>query len=151
MGIHLDLFGISQKSSFILRGTSVHRLKVSIWQRFWEEDVDIGDPQHFYLQYFDTTEFHEFIDLDRIDALPRTFDDIQLRLAPLCAEGADPSTDLGSKIRSPLPEHDGGDQEVGKPEVSPLLEAEPESSRKPASINEFEIGRRIQRIKPLPR
>ena len=56
--INLELYGVTEKSQFWLRGTSVHSLKQYLWSKFWDEDIDLGDASGYRLQLFD----HQFFE-----------------------------------------------------------------------------------------
>jgi len=80
--VNLELYGVSEKSQFWLRGTSVRTLKHYLWSKFWDEDIDLGDVNSFRLQLFDR-EFDEYVDLDHVEDLPNLFENADLRVAPM--------------------------------------------------------------------
>lgn len=148
--IKLDSFGVKDISQFMLQGTSVHSLKHNLWMKFWEEDIDIGDPNQFYLQYLDGPEDEKnntFADLDRIDMLPKKYQNITLRIVPLVSkESSFKGLVLllcgfnGKKV---------SDDPNGSEDLALLEENDDDSSKKSFRAHELEIGRRLQRIEPI--
>lgn len=148
--IKLDSFGVKDISQFMLQGTSVHSLKQNLWMKFWEEDIDIGDPNHFYLQYLDGPEDEKnnvFMDLDRIDKLPKTFQNITLRIAPLASQ----KTSLKRLVLQVfgLNGKKGSIEAKNSEDLALLEESNDDGLKKAIRAHELEIGRRLQRIEPI--